>query len=288
MVSFYRPCLNHNPGARTVLATQRRALQNMDDDRDPRDAFLEDLRADLLAWSALGDALIVCGDINDNILSQATTNFFEDVGLRHLIFSKHDSSQAPATYYHNHSGKAVDGIWASPCLDLVRGGYLGKQEFPGDHRAIWFEILYAQAFGPSLPKIWKPKARRLQLRDPRCVKQFNVEYRRLVLLHNLPQRLYALECSIVNHSMTEAQQQESWDIDISATECEILAEERCRKLKMGRVHYSPATMLPRYQVAFWRIAIRRRMGGHVAGRLWTRAKKKPRSHWLVMRCPWMI
>jgi hypothetical protein len=79
----------------------------------------------------------------------------------------------PATYYHNQSGHAVDGIWASPCLDLVRGGYLGQGVFPGDHRPIWFELSYEQAFGHTLPKILKPQVHQLQMRDPRCVKKFN-------------------------------------------------------------------------------------------------------------------
>jgi hypothetical protein len=33
--------------------------------------------------------------------------------------------------------------------------------------------------------------------------------------------------------MTPAQLQESWDIDISVAECQLLAEEKCRKLEMG-------------------------------------------------------
>jgi hypothetical protein len=134
--------------------------------------------------------------------------------------------------------------------------------------------LNSQTFGHTLPKIWKPQARRLQMRNPRCVKKFNAEYRRLVLQRRLPQRLYELESTIVNNYMTPSQPQESWDLDISAAECQLLAEERCRKLKMGRVQFSPATMLPRYQVAFWRIAIHRRQGQCVPSRMWSRAKKK--------------
>ena len=274
MVSFYRPCASSSSGSKTVSATQQRCLLNMDDDRHPRQAFMEDLRDELLSWINKGDALIVCGDINEDILSHNITSFFDNLGLRHLIFSKHDSSLAPATYYRNQNNVAVDGIWASPCLELLRGGYLPKHEFPGDHRPIWFELSYADAFGHELPKIWRAQARRLQLRDPRCVKKYNKELRRLLLLYNLPYRLCYLESSITDNTMTPWQQQEAWDIDILATECQILAEEKCRKLHMGAVQFSPQTMIPRYQVAFWRIAIRRREGEQVSTNLWTRFKKK--------------
>jgi hypothetical protein len=153
--------------------------------------------------------------------------------------------------------------------------YLSKYEIPGDHLPIWFDISYNQAFGHALPKIWHPKARRLQLRDPRCVKKYNQELNRLLCLYNLPQRLWDLESVIFDNTMTPAQLQESWDIDLLVTECQILAEERCRKFRKGGVHFYPATMLPpRYQVAFWRIAIHRQQGESVSGNLWVRSKKK--------------
>ena len=43
---------------------------------------------------------------------------------------------------------------------------------------------------------------------------------------------------------------------------------------MGGVLFSPTTMIPRYQVAFWRIAIARRKGEQVPTRQWSRMKKK--------------
>jgi hypothetical protein len=149
VISFYRPCASNSPGERTVTATQERCMPLTNDDRSARQAFLEDFRAAIEEWKTEGDALIICGDINENIRSQAVTSYFEDLGLRHLIFSKHDPATAPATYYHNRSGYAVDSIWASPCLDLVCGGYLGQGVFPGNHRPIWFELSYEQVT-PSL------------------------------------------------------------------------------------------------------------------------------------------
>jgi hypothetical protein len=119
---------------------------------------MEDLNTALQEWITLGDQLIVCGDINENIMNHHITTFFANLGLRHLIFSKHDPTSAPATYYQNQQGESVDGVWASPTLDLLRGGYLEKGDFSGDHRPIWLEISYAQAFGRSLPPIWKPQA----------------------------------------------------------------------------------------------------------------------------------
>ena len=176
VISFYRPCEKGNsPGALSVHAQHRQYLYSQDDDRAPRDAFLEDLAEAIHAWTALGDQLIVCGDINEDVLSTPITDFFTGLGLRNLIFSRHDSAQAPATCYRNQSGISIDGVWASPTLDLVRGGYLERGDFPGDHRPIWFEVSHVQAFGKSPPKLIKPQARRLQLRDPRCVARYQLK-----------------------------------------------------------------------------------------------------------------
>jgi exonuclease III len=279
IVSFYRPCLG-GTGEMTVTAVQRRCLQDKDDHRDPRQAFLEDLKRDIDSWTAAGDALVLCGDINQDILSPQIVNFFESAGLRHLIFSKHDSSLAPPTYYRA-TRTAVDGIWASPSLDLVRGGYLPKLAFPGDHLPIWFELSYHQAFGHSLPKIWKPQARRLQLRDPRCVKRYNRFLRKFLLEKQLPQRQFALESDLHHHATTTGvysldadQQTEAWNIDVETTKCMLKAEKRCRKLHMGGVLFSEETMLPRYAIAFWQLAIKRRKGEAISTRQWSRFKQK--------------
>ena len=281
VVSFYRPC-DSKGGERTVSAVQRRCLQDDDDVRDPRKAFLEDFQLEIESWTDAGDALVICGDINDDILGGTVEEFFEDLGLRHLIFSKHDSAQAPPTCTKvTTSTRAVDGIWASPCLDLVRGGYLPKRSFPGDHLSIWFELSYEQAFGHALPKIWRPTARRLQLRDPRCVTRYNRLLKKFLYKNNLPLRQSALEAAVAyqaswshEYYLTKEQQEEAWEIDILTAECQLLAEEKCRKLRMGGVLFSPAIMILRYQVAFWRIALARRKGEQVPTRQWSRMKKK--------------
>jgi hypothetical protein len=152
----------------------------------------------------MGDQLIVCGDINKNIMNNHITTFFANLGLRHLIFSKHDPASAPATYCRNQQGESADGIRASPTLDLIRGRYLEKGDFRGDHCPIWFKISYAQAFGGTLPPIWKPQARRLQLRDPKCVQRYNTKLKQLLIAKRLPKRQHTLELAITTH-VTPAQ-----------------------------------------------------------------------------------
>jgi exonuclease III len=82
VISFYRPCASNSPGEHTVTATQERCMRLTNDNRSARQAFLDDFRDAINEWKAEGDALIICGDINENIQSQAVTSYFEDLGLR--------------------------------------------------------------------------------------------------------------------------------------------------------------------------------------------------------------
>jgi hypothetical protein len=47
VISFYRPCLKNNPGALSVMAQHTNSFQSQDDDRLPRQAFLEDFRVSI-------------------------------------------------------------------------------------------------------------------------------------------------------------------------------------------------------------------------------------------------
>jgi len=118
IVSFYRPC--DGPGNLTVAAQHLRYFREQNDDRDPRTAFLEDFHAELLSWIAAGDLLVVCGDINDDILNDTIKEFFGNLGLRHLIFSKHNPTTSPPTFIRTQSKRMVDGIWASPSFTIYR------------------------------------------------------------------------------------------------------------------------------------------------------------------------
>jgi hypothetical protein len=66
----------------------------------------------------------------------------------------------------------------------------------------------------------------------------------------------------------------AWSIDADTKRCQLKAETGCHKLKMGGVQFSLATMIPRYEVFFWKIAIQRHKGFRVAARLWSWAKIK--------------
>ena len=258
MVSAYRPNPNAD-GELSVESQHRRHLQDNNDDREARDAFMEDFDAALTSWIAMGDQVVVSADFNEEIRDPLIENLFNKHGMHHMVFCRHDPALAPPTCSRTTATKRnVDGVWGTANLVPLRCGFLEAGDFPGDHVAIWFDIAYSDAFGHDLPTVFRPLARRLRLHDSKATKRYMDEYRKRINQLNLPARQYALEASIENNILTPAQALEADEIDKLNTQAMLKAERKCRKLRMGAVQFSEATEHPRRAIAFWKYAIKRR------------------------------
>jgi hypothetical protein len=133
-----------------------------------------------------GHHLVILLDGNDDMRASATSSALTHLTLQEVLLERH-GRQAPSTYRRNSSNTPIDGIWMSPGLSILRGGYLSfDQLFLGtDHRGIWVDVSFVTAFGHTMPPIVKPKARRLTCQDPRLVENFTRHLNKLFLKHNL-------------------------------------------------------------------------------------------------------
>ena len=243
-VSIYRPCPRNN-GAETVAAQQQQYLQSINDDRDPRTAFLEDFELELQEWLQLGDHIIVGGDINQPVLHQDIQALFDRHHMINALSSRHDLRIAPATFLYGQD--AIDGLWATQGISVLRCGYLAPGDIaPGDHSLLWMDVTYESTLHqtPLLPHT--VQARRLRLHDKKCTQRYLDKYHRLLHSSEVPLCLARLCQSIAPGSpLTAAQAVEANAIDSLRTHAMLTAERQCRKLKMGRVSFSPATELPK-------------------------------------------
>ena len=67
--------------------------------------------------------LILIGDMNKYILSYKVRTFFTKLGLYRLIINRH-GSVGPDTTRTNKKRQAIDGIWGSQGIYIMKGGYL--------------------------------------------------------------------------------------------------------------------------------------------------------------------
>ena len=88
--------------------------------------------------------------------------------------------------------------------------------------------------------------------------------------------MYALEQAVLSspgQPLTPQQAQKADSIDKLRTQARLSAEKKCRKLRTGKVEYSPDTMAPGKELCFWQAALARKQGAKVHSLLWQSLKK---------------
>lgn len=112
------------------------------------------LQAELYDWMQLGDQIILMIDANEDVQSFAQS--IQQTGLQEVLLTRH-GNLAPTTYHNGSS--PIDGIFASPSIDILISGYF---EFgfgpPTDHHRLWIDIHNQVAFGHTMPPIMMSQA----------------------------------------------------------------------------------------------------------------------------------
>lgn len=141
-----------------------------------------------------GDHIVLMLDGNFNMKHSDLKSALKALSLRELFLDKHDMD-GPSTFRRNNTNHPIDGIWASPSIQNKAGGYFAYDEvfLNTDHRCLWIDISYENAFGHIMPTIVKPQARRLHCRDPRVVRNYVQLYRKCLLKRNVLSRLQRLK-----------------------------------------------------------------------------------------------
>jgi len=189
VVTMYRPCFSNGP--LTTYQQQVRYLTKIGRFLNPREAILIDIAKELQTWQELGDHILLLMDYNDDIESPTVRQWAAQLGLVEAITYLHPTG-APPTY--QHGSRPIDGIFAAPqLLAQAAGGYLSFGDaVPSDHRAIWLDLHLPEICPPQQADHVKPRARRLQCKDPRVVSRYNTVLLDIIMQQNIPDRLSQL------------------------------------------------------------------------------------------------
>jgi hypothetical protein len=135
LVSAYRPCIPSSQGAGTVWEQHRRFFGEID--RDPRQALLDDLKVEIVAWQLTGDVIVLGMDANEDVRSRKLKTYFDDLQMKNVILDRHKYLSPPATHTRNTKREPIDGIWVSKSLDPIAAGFLAVgSAFSSDHVAL--------------------------------------------------------------------------------------------------------------------------------------------------------
>ena len=254
VVSAYRP----NPpgmGVNTVWAQHRDHFLKLHRFEDPRELFWADLRVALEEWREQGAEVIVGIDANED-LALGPGSFFAQLNMREVLLERHSLQDTQSTYFRNFRNRPIDGIFATPGVDIMAGGYYDFDEhFTGTHRGLWVDFCILPILGITRNTTTRFQVRKLVNDTPSVVRRYvrsvETEYRRL----RIPQRLARLAEDVeVQHGVLTARQLKRFDsLHRQAYEARRLAESKCRKLRMGKVPWSPSTQKIWDRLELWKM-----------------------------------
>jgi len=204
------------------------------DTRCPRSAFLQDLSHELKKFLALGDHIVLLIDGNSNMKGSDLSSALASLSLQETIIQRH-GKLGPSTHKWNTKDQPIDGIWTSLGLDIKARGYFDFDTLvPNtDHRCLWIDSSFIDAFGRNMAPLQRPKARWLHNKDPRLVQNFVRVYKGLVSKQKLLQWAQSLE-SKVTYPMSSALSRDYEELDKLHTEAVKVAEKKCRSSKWDR------------------------------------------------------
>ena len=265
-VTVYCPKIT-GKGMNTVYEQQLEFLKT-----DPTAKFWEDLAQSIVGWQNDGNQLVLMGDWNEAIVNGNLTEWMSTFGLSEAVTGIHGSNPPPT--FHRGTD-AIDGIFVSDSVKVKRAGYLAFGEIPGDHRGIWIDVPHKSILGYKMADIPKASSRRLKLDDPRIVQRYLDILDGYLAAHKVYSRLRRLISTHIEGSpLTTDQAKEYEELDNIRESGMIHAEKHCRKLRMGKVQWSPAMQQARDTITFWTLIRRRLKKCKVGARRIVRLKKK--------------
>lgn len=235
---------------------------------------MEDLQQALQNFIEAGDQIILMLEGNCNMRDSNLQRMLNGLTMNEIILQKH-GLQRPATSKRNTLSVPIDGIWATPGVTMEVDGYFAFDEvvLNTDHRCLRIDITFVNAFGHTMPPLFRPKARRLHFQDPRLVDNFIYLYHKHATKYNLFNRVMEFDQNYKYLSLEEVQQE--YEV-IDQVRCKVTAtaELKCRKLRKGNVAFSPTLNAARLLIKAWSLLLQTAKGGIVSSRLIARTLKK--------------
>ena len=270
VVSIYCPIHTTQFGNKKVYCQQQRALIQMGISEPTWKVYWEDLWKEVDKWLEDGENLIIGGDWNRDIREKKFLEEFQRRNLKPAVTGKH-GNEGPETY--NNGSKPIDEIFITPAIEVTASGYLEHGKSVGDHRPIWVEISKESAFGSVLPDLPSFKARKLKCHDPRIVTKYNDILEKYLRDHNFFNRVEKLftECS---EEMNSEQEEEYEKLDSIRERGMLVAENGCRRLKMGSKKWSPTLQRAIDRYRYMKLSISRIKGRKIGARTLIRLSKK--------------
>ena len=240
IVVGYNPCSNNKKASRTFYQQNRRYfIKKEKDETCPRERFRQDLVQQLKAWRDQGDRLIVCLDANQHIYREGIGRELADANGLDMkeVVGSFTGKQLGATYFRGK--RPIDGVWATRDVEIAGACVMPAGYGVGDHRLFVIDVMTSSIVGHTPPKIVRAAARRLNTAIPGALDKYIKQLEGHCVNHRLTERLVAANAGptkeLIRYKVNK--------IDVEATQYMANAEAKCRKIKSGRIPFSPESSL---------------------------------------------
>jgi hypothetical protein len=194
----------------------------------------------LKTWRSDGDRLIVCLDANEHIYDKSigkTLTDIEGLAMKEVV-GDFTGKKLGATYFRGTN--PIDGIWATSDVTVVGACVMPVGFGVGDHRLFVIDFLTSSLVGVHPPKIVRAQARRLNTRQVATAERYSEKFEDNIVRHRLIERLgeahETITCPVLLQEKIDA-------IDEEGKQYMVHAESKCRRIKSGRIPFSPASSI---------------------------------------------
>ena len=258
VVCGYMPNYVKKANSNSSYQQQRRCLINKFGDRTcPRTRLRNDLLKQLKEWRDEGDKIILGMDANEHIYKKGLGKMLaKELGMLEVV-GEFTGKKIGATYFRNQSNKPIDAIWATPDVTVVGACIMPVGYGVGDHRMFIVDFLTSSLVGSNPPSIVRSQARRLNTKIPGTEEKYLKVLEELVCKHDIVGRLISVTKSGAPAPVMKIGVDK---IDKSVTACMVKAEKKCRRIKSGRIPFSPESSVWIRRCQVYRSALRYHAG----------------------------
>jgi hypothetical protein len=167
---------------------------------------------------------------------------------------------------HFRGSKPINGVWVTSDILVSNVAIMPAGYGIGDHRLFVVDFLMMDMIGKSPPKIVRPASRRLNTKIPRAA----AEYARILEEEILRHRLIEWTGAVHTSSRSRRKVAKCLNrLDKEFGQYMHHAEKKCRKIKSGRIPFSP-------EASLWirRTQVYRSLLKYLAGRIHNRGNLK--------------
>ena len=251
IVCGYNPCGSGKLNSGTTYQQHRRFWVTQRKDLTcPRKHFHDDLVAQLTKWREEGDQLVVCLDANEDIYKKSLgKSLTKSDGLRMSeVVGDFTGKKIGPTFFRG--SKPIDGIWATPDIVIAHACIMPAGFGVGDHRLFVVDFQEESLVGTAPFRIKRFASRRLNTKaSSGATRKYLRRLEEQLSRHRLIERLGRLHTTCTSRRLFQRGLNK---LDRQSREIMLNAEKKCRRIKSGRIPFSPEVALwIRWTQVYW-------------------------------------